>query len=145
MLSNNTVDIRYMERSYSRSNLFHQQNKNNHASKEYILQANTCHYHTSYTQKATTNASLGKFVGAQDTKTRRDLKVSKINQQSNTHFFTVLKAVLQFQLLVWLKNFVMKDFSVNSHKFYSLFYTFFQIWEKYIYVHFWKHHKLLNS
>jgi hypothetical protein len=37
-------------------------------------------------------------------KTRRDLEVSKINQRSNIHFFKVLKAVLQSQLLVWLKN-----------------------------------------
>lgn len=77
------------------SNLFHQQNKNNHASKQYILRANTYYNPTSYTKKTKMNTSPGKFV-----RSPRNLKqeetVSKISQKSNIHFFKVLKAVLQF-------------------------------------------------
>lgn len=87
-------------------------------------------------------------------KTRRDSKGTKINQKSNNHFFEVLKAVLQFPFLVWLKNyvksfnwlknlelkvlinFVIKGFSFDNHKFYSLLHTLLQIWEKENYVQF---------
>lgn len=96
-------------------------------------------------------------------KTRRDLKVTKINQKSNIHFFEVLKAVLQFPFLVWLKNyvksfnwlknlelkvlinFVIKSFSVISIGFTHYFTHSFRSGKKKTMFSFWNNHKLLNS
>lgn len=58
-----------------------------------IVRTNT-YYHTNYTQKATMDTSPGKLSKPKILKLKRSLKVSKINQKSNFHFFEGLKAVL---------------------------------------------------